>query len=888
MEWLRGVVPGILKYRWNYKQLKGKNGVDASWYLSQYPEVGSSGLNPAVHYMRQGWKEGKDPNANFSTSWYLEEYRDVRDADLNPLLHYIKHGLREGRRPTPHSLSWSWPALARESVLLPKLGTGIDQVGTPGARKIIFTGHEASRTGAPLILLKLIEQCDSSTADEIFIFLLRSGPLLDEYRKLGHVVLLEKHPSLIKQIPALLDTLPSPGPATAICNSAECWQLIAALGKSGLKVTSLVHENLGRYPAVPVQSILDGSDDVIFPAHAMKAIAAEANAGFEQSHVIPQGLLRADFGLGDRESARRDVRRELKLPADTKLVIGCGTRELRKGFDLFHQLASKAPGAHFLWVGGNDQTPADLQKWMKHDRLTFGIKDRVSVVSSVEDPERYFLAADAFTLTSRDDPFPCVVHEAMAARLPVLAFADAGGAPEAIEGCGVTVPYLDVAEMAVELSNLLDRQDRAMELAGLAETKVRSRYKFDGYAKHILELAGRHHPAPRSFKPTMPKVFLSHRDWSISGVNTMSERLVRSLRDRGIDASLVFWEIASTQRALIPKVDHKIFGQNGLSAQDKWKGVERILVDNAPCILITNYDYTTSAVSPRLPSNIGIIGTARSDDDEHLEHATRLGRYWNRIATVSARIRERIVETDHSLANKTIYIPNFVEEMTPRSVVPSERIALFFAGRLVEHQKRAFDLARIAHGLRAQGVPFILRIAGEGHLEDALRLSLAREVEEGLVEFLGRVPHDQVARELSRHDVLLLTSSHEGMPNVVLEAMAAGCVPVVSRIQSGIPELIDDGTTGLIVDVGDIDGFVKAIDRLHRNRDELAVLSSNSVSKVREEFSPEAVVPEFEKLIREVWNEIATGAYQRPYAPKFGPYPGISVPPTLIKELHNG
>jgi len=708
---------------------------------------------------------------------------------------------------------------------------------------------------------------------------------VDEYRRFGHVIV-DRNQRVIKHMSSLVETLPSPRPAVAICNSVECWPLIGSIADANVRVVSLIHENLGRYPTVPLEVILKSSDEIIFPADAMKQIAARTRPSFDRGRVLPQGLLRPDFGLSDRSMARRDVRRELNIPDDANVVLGCGTRDLRKGFDLFHQLASKVPSAYFLWVGGDDAA-SDLQKWMKHDRLAFGIANRTVLVPSSEDPERYFLAADAFALTSRDDPFPCVVHEAMAAGLPVVVFAGAGGAPEAVAGCGVAVSYLNLEEMGTELAALLECPETSAQLGAQAEAKVRSRYKFDEYARRVFELAGQPEvAAPVMPKSKVPKVFLSHRDWSISGVNTMSARLVKVLRERGIDASLVFWEIASSQRELLPKLDHKIFGQNRLKAPDKWAGVEKILTEHAPCILITNYDYTTSAVSPRLPDNVGIIGTARSDDDEHLEHAIRLGRYWNRIATVSSRIRDRIIETDPSLSDKTIYIPNFVEGASPRSVGATPKIALFFASRLVEHPKRVSDLVRIVYSLRARQVPFILRIAGEGPAEASLRAALAREVEEGAVAFLGRLSQDEISKELRRHDILLLTSSHEGMPNVVLEGMSNGCVPVVTSIESGIPELIEDGVSGMVVAVGDTERFGEIINRLHLDRGMLASLSSNAVGKIRQNFSVEVVAPRYEELIRDVWAEITTGAYKRPYAPRYGPYPGISVPPALIKELH--
>ncbi len=60
--------------------------------------------------------------------------------------------------------------------------------------------------------------------------------------------------------------------------------------------------------------------------------------------------------------------------------------------------------------------------------------ERVHLLGERETPAPYYIAANAFALTSRADPFPCVVHEAMAAETPVIAFSGVGSAPEALEG----------------------------------------------------------------------------------------------------------------------------------------------------------------------------------------------------------------------------------------------------------------------------------------------------------------------------------------------------------------------------------------------------------------------------------------------------------------------
>jgi glycosyltransferase involved in cell wall biosynthesis len=282
-----------------------------------------------------------------------------------------------------------------------------------------------------------------------------------------------------------------------------------------------------------------------------------------------------------------------------------------------------------------------------------------------------------------------------------------------------------------------------------------------------------------------------------------------------------------------------------------------------------------------------VIGTARSDDDEHYEHILRLGRYLNRIFTVSSRIRDQIVSFDPSLAGKTVFIPNFIEECAagPRAIDLDAPLKLFFAGRLVEKQKRISDLKKIADGLVEAGIPFLLRIAGSGPDEADLARSLSTHLARGTVEMLGHLAQATVEKHLRQHDVLLLTSDWEGMPNVVLEAMAHGCVPIATNIPSGIPDLVIHEETGFLVDVGAADQFVETLRRLDTDRALLAKTSAKALAHIRARFSADAVLPSYMAQIQEVWREITSGGYTRPYAPMRGPFPGISVPPHFIKSL---
>lgn len=76
---------------------------DATYYLACNPGVREAGIDPLEHFLRGGWREGRNPSRCFDVYYYLRRNPDVAAADMNPLLHYVRAVAREGRsRVRPH------------------------------------------------------------------------------------------------------------------------------------------------------------------------------------------------------------------------------------------------------------------------------------------------------------------------------------------------------------------------------------------------------------------------------------------------------------------------------------------------------------------------------------------------------------------------------------------------------------------------------------------------------------------------------------------------------------------------------------------------------------------------------------------------------------------
>ena len=148
----------------------------------------------------------------------------------------------------------------------------------------------------------------------------------------------------------------------------------------------------------------------------------------------------------------------------------------------------------------------------------------------------------------------------------------------------------------------------------------------------------------------------------------------------------------------------------------------------------------------------------------------------------------------------------------PPAVPPLRVIAI---GRLVE-QKGFVHLIRAVKILAGQGVPVQLTIVGDGPLCKALQEEADRGAENGAVTFAGQLPHGETIKQLQNSHIMVAPSvistngDRDGIPNVILEAMACG-LPVVASGVSGIPEIVIDGKTGVLVPPGESEALASAL-----------------------------------------------------------------------------
>jgi glycosyltransferase involved in cell wall biosynthesis len=386
-----------------------------------------------------------------------------------------------------------------------------------GSFKILLVAHSACRTRAPLCLLRLAQELARLPDLECWVVLQQGGELADRFASIAPTLhlndLMGSGVSPSEAIGLIASTFREYADhGLAICNTVALNRFHAAFADQQVPVLSWIHELptfieffRGRGTIEVVEA---ASRKIIVPADVVRDSLIEwFDIDPDRIRTIYYGIDPRTWSLS-REAMRRSVREELGLPGEAQIVLGCGTVDLRKGADLFVSMARRfltdpraaelAAKTWFVWVGHG--TDAELRRWLLHDAAIGGLEDRIRFIGPRADTAGYFLAADLFALTSREDPCPLVNQEAMESGLAVVAFRSSGGGPEVLGDAGVAVPYLDVDAMAVAVRDLLADPARRSDMGQLGRARIRGDFTWPRFMEEFLELLQTDYqylPAPR-------------------------------------------------------------------------------------------------------------------------------------------------------------------------------------------------------------------------------------------------------------------------------------------------------------------------------------------------------------------------------------------------------
>lgn len=229
----------------------------------------------------------------------------------------------------------------------------------------------------------------------------------------------------------------------------------------------------------------------------------------------------------------------------------------------------------------------------------------------------------------------------------------------------------------------------------------------------------------------------------------------------------------------------------------------------------------------------------------------------DRIAVQTARLGEQLqvalrsaghARLADSVAAKSCVIGNGVELAAPSAT--GDRTELLYVGRLAADKGVIHLLEAMRCCPRAR-----LTIVGDGPERERLQAA-ARGIAH--VQFAGRTAPEQVPAWLAQAGIVVLPSlRNEGLPNVLLEAMAAGLVVIASR-NAGIPDLVRDGENGLLVEPGDSHALARAIQAVSEDAELRARLRQRARSDVQAYAWP-AIIAALESHLAELTRPVGGG-----------------------------
>jgi glycosyltransferase involved in cell wall biosynthesis len=369
---------------------------------------------------------------------------------------------------------------------------------------VTFVGHDASRSGAPLQLETSLRWATTHLDAELSLVLLRGGPLVERYRSLVPVRVLddparrlldrlasgadgvERAGSLAGVLRALMV-----GPGRRIAEGAVVANTLAALPAaaalaSHARLVAHVHE-LDHVadrvlPPGPTRARLLGRVDLFVAAGAPVARMLERRWGID-GHRIAVVEPFIDPVPGSTVEVG---------PGEAPLVVSVGATSHRKGTDRFVDLMAmvcagpSAPTGQ--WIGGDPDGTVAAE--MRRDLARGGLERLVRLVGERDDVVSLVSRAAVVVSTAREDPFPLGVLEAAALDRPVVAF-DSGGAAEVLRASGNgdwAVPVGDTVALHDRVAALLADPAEASRRGRVLGAHVRSRHLTDQVAPDLWAL----------------------------------------------------------------------------------------------------------------------------------------------------------------------------------------------------------------------------------------------------------------------------------------------------------------------------------------------------------------------------------------------------------------
>lgn len=361
-------------------------------------------------------------------------------------------------------------------------------------KKILYVSHDAHFHGAQILSLNIVRTLKEVFQFDVHMIVKSGGQLENDFSKYATVYNLEKEYVGEKAQTTLMKTLRHNGITHAICNTVVSGDVLGKLSDLGFKTISLIHElpNLIRqyHMEKNAEIISNKADHIVFPSSFVaEKFNTIAKVPAAKAIVRPQGLYQINPYENDLDTARKNLREELGLDQNCKIVLGAGFADHRKGFDIFvksaEEVRKQLPNVYFVWVGNIEIS--------MHTQMASFIKqcENLILIPAQKEISLFYSGADLYLMTSREDPFPSVVMEAMNVKVPVIGFENAGGFQDIItEETGILVPFENELKLQEAIITLIEDDLLRQKYGESSSILIKNTFLWKDYIYDILNLIG--------------------------------------------------------------------------------------------------------------------------------------------------------------------------------------------------------------------------------------------------------------------------------------------------------------------------------------------------------------------------------------------------------------
>jgi glycosyltransferase involved in cell wall biosynthesis len=348
----------------------------------------------------------------------------------------------------------------------------------------------------------------------------------------------------------------------------------------------------------------------------------------------------------------------------------------------------------------------------------------------------------------------------------------------------------------------------------------------------------------------------------VGGVETMLRTLATGLQERGHDVFFVETQSKGAWSDRFRDEGWRVITVNQQNWRSRVTHAQRIadVLLDADAALLHDAPFAQSALG-LLNADTVVMPVLHNALKSMIANASANPTQWDALVGVSPSVCEAALSWGALHGERVRCIPNGVtvldewpqQNTTFDQASDDNPLRVVFLGRVEHNQKGIRHLPGIMRRVNELGVPAHLDVIGDGPDLPALRgLMNDRESNNLSVKFHGALDHTHAMRHLQNTHALIMPSYFEGLPITLLETMARGVVPVVSKLPACTDYVVADAADGRLIEPGDEEAFATALAQLGAKPETRRALSRAAWQTATDRFSGQAMSADYLELIAEM------------------------------------